>query len=329
MSGTEIVRWGILGPGRIAHAFAAGLHEAAGAALAAVGSRDLARAQAFAAEFGAARAYGSYEALANDPQVDAIYIGTPHAGHEAHTILCLQAGKHVLCEKPLALNAGQATRMIATARTRGLILMEAVWTRFLPAITRIRELVATDTIGDIRMVQADFGFRAGYDPASRLFAPELGGGALLDIGIYPLNLAYMFCGAPTEIHTTANLGATGVDEEAAILLRHAAGEISVLSCAFTVDTPREAHILGTGGRINICLPWWGARRFVLHRKGGRPEEIEYVNRGRGYTYEAEAFMEMIRSGERESDIMPLDESLAILKTMDELRARWGVRYPAD
>ena len=324
-----MIRWGILGPGRIAHAFAKGLLEARGAGIAAVGSRDPDRAAAFAREYGVDRSYGRYEDLAADPQVDAVYIATPHVGHESHAVLCLEAGKHVLCEKPLAVNAARAKRMIAAARANDRVLMEALWTRFLPAMVHVRSLIGNGIIGEVRMVQADFGFRAEIDPASRLFAPELAGGALLDLGIYPLNLAFMVCGEPFEIHTTANLGATGVDEESAILLRHRGGRLSVLSCALRVETPREAHILGTRGRITLRCPWWGASRVSLHLRDRDREDFEFPLRGAGYTYEAEAFMDLIRSGERESDIMPLDESLAVIRTMDAIRSRWGLSYPGE
>jgi len=322
------IRWGILAPGRISRAFAAGLGEAADSEITAVGSRDLGRAQKFAAEFDVPHAFGSYEELAACPAVDAVYIGSPHSRHEPHTILCLEAGKHVLCEKPLAMNAAQADRMIKLARGRGLVLMEAVWTRFLPALEKVREMVAAGAIGEARMLQADFGFRAEFDPDSRLFSPELGGGSLLDVGIYPLNLAFMLFGVPEEILTTANLGSTGVDQEAAFILRHEQGRLSVLSSANRLDTPREAHILGTKGRITICFPWWGATRLVL-QAAGDVEEYDYPYRGGGLTYEAEAFMDMIRSGQLDSEVMPLDESLAIMKTMDEIRSRWGLSYPGE
>ena len=324
-----MIHWGILGPGRIAHKFALGLEAAQGAKLAAVGSRDLARAAAFASQHGAARAYGSYAELVADPGIEAIYVASPHSQHASHTLLSLEAGKHVLCEKPLARNAAEAKRMIAAARANDRVLMEAVWTRFLPALVHVRDLLAKGAIGEVRMLQADFGFRVAVDPTSRLFAPELAGGALLDLGVYPLNLAFMVCGEPLEIHTLANLGSTGVDEEAAILLRHAAGRISTLSCALRVETPRDAHILGTRGRITIHRPWWGASRVTLHREDADPQEFAFPLRGAGYTDEAEAFMQVIRSGRLESDIMPLDESLAILRTMDAIRARWGLRYPGE
>ncbi len=325
----QTIRWGILGPGRISHKFAEGLREAAGAELTAVGSRDQGRATAFAAEFGAPHAHGSYEDLAADPTVDAVYIGTPHAFHCEHTLLCLRQGKHALCEKALALNAGQAERMITAAREAGVVLMEAMWTRFLPAVIRARALALDGTIGEVRAVVADFGFHAAFDAKNRLFAPELGGGALLDLGVYPLNLAYLICGEPVEVQTMATLGTTGVDEEGAILLRHAGGQLSVLSCSLRVDTPREARILGTDGSITLCRPWWGATRIELRTRAGRDEVIDLPHRGGGYTHEAEAFMGMIRGGVTESEVMPLDESLAIMRTMDGLRGRWGVRYPGE
>lgn len=323
------IRWGILAPGKIAHAFAHGLEEAAGADLVAVGSRDGGRADQFARKWSIPRAHGSYAALAADPEIDAVYIASPHSEHEAHTILCLEAGKHVLCEKALAVNAAQAERMIACARDRNLVLMEAMWTRFLPIMVRVRELIAAGAIGDVRMIHADFGFRAAFDPASRLFAPELAGGSLLDVGIYPLNLAFMLCGEPTAIHTTANLGPTGVDEEAAFVLEHAEGRISVLSSALRLDTPRQAVINGTAGRITIPCPWWAGTRLIVRSGDGPEETLDLPGRGGGYTHEAEAFMDLIRTGRLESKIMPHAESLAIMRCMDAIRERWGLRYPGE
>ena len=321
--------WGILGPGKIAGAFAHGLNEAAGASIAAVGSRDAGRAEAFASEYGVTRAYGSYEELAADPEVEAVYVASPHSEHEAHTLLCLEAGKHVLCEKAFALNAAQSERMIACAAERGLVLREALWTRFLPAVVRARELIEAGTLGEVRLIQADFGFRAESDPASRLFAPELAGGTLLDLGIYPLQLAFMVCGQPVEILTAANLGATGVDEESAIILRHASGALSVMACSFLVNTPREATIIGTKGRLTLRHPWWGATRFTLQVGEGPEEDFEHPHRGGGYTHEAEAFMDLVRTGNPASDLMPLDETLALMRTMDAIRERWGLRYPGE
>jgi predicted dehydrogenase len=283
----------------------------------------------FAAEFGAPNAHGSYEDLAADPSVDAIYIGSPHSEHETHALLCLRAGKHVLCEKPLALNAAQAARMIGLARSHDRVLMEAMWTRFLPAMISLRDQIGAGAIGEVRLIQADFGFQAAFDPESRLFAPRLGGGALLDVGIYPLNLAFMLAGEPVEVQAVANLAPTGVDAEGAVLLRHPEGQLSLLACSFRADTPRDARIVGTDGTITIGERWWAASRYVVHRADGREEVFQFANRGGGYTHEAEAFMDLIRSGQLESAVMPPDESLAILRAMDEIRGRWGVRYPGE
>jgi predicted dehydrogenase len=329
MTEVEKMRWGILGPGHIARSFARGLQEAHGARLVAVGSRSLDRAQTFAAEFGVERAWGSYRELAGDPGVDAVYVASPHALHEEHTILCLEAGKQVLCEKPMALNATQARRMISTAREHDRALMEALWTRFVPAFRELQERVDDGAIGEIRYVQADFGFRAERDPASRLFAPRLGGGALLDLGVYPINLAFMVCGAPTEIEATTTVGPTGVDEETAIQLRHENGAVSHLYCSLRADTSREARIVGTEGSITIPAPWWFSPRFTLERRNTEPASHEFENRGGGYTHEAEEFMDLVRAGRTESRIMPLDETVAILETMDEIRRGGGLRYPGE
>jgi len=197
-------------------------------------------------------------------------------------------------------------------------------------VVRLRERVAAGDLGEVRLVAADFGFRADFDPRSRLFAPGLAGGALLDLGIYPLNLASMLCGAPASIQATANLGVTGIDEETAIVLRHARGELATLSCSLRADTPREAHVIGTEGRARLLFPWWAGTRLAVQRRGGDREQVfELPSRGGGYAHEAEAFMELLRTGRTEPDVMPLDESLAIMRTMDEIRRLCGMTYPAD
>jgi len=325
----QIVRWGILGPGSISGAFATGLKEAEGAALVAVGSRSHDRAKKFAAEYGVPNIHGSYEALASDSDVDAVYIGTPHTFHEEHTILCLRQGKHVLCEKPFAINAKQARRMIQCARDEDRLLMEAMWTRFLPAIELVKDVVTSGRIGTPRTLMTDFGFRAEFDPTSRLFDPQLGGGTLLDLGVYPITLAYWLFGRPVDIRAMANLGETGVDEEASILLRHGEGQMTAAVTSFRVDTPKEAMIRGTEGWIRIHEPWWGGRRVTIGSKDGDTETIDLPFRGGGYTYEAEAFMEIIREGGRDSKVMPLDESLAIMETMDTIRDQWDLQYPME
>lgn len=323
------IRWGILGPGSISHKFAQGLLDAEGAVLAAVGSRNLERAKTFAQKFGFARVHNSYDALVADPEVDAIYIGTPHNFHQAHTLLCLEHGKHVICEKPFAINAAEAEVMIAKAREKGLVLMEAMWSRFLPTLVKTRDLLASGAIGEVRMITADFGFRAGsVNPESRLFNPAMGGGALLDVGIYPLSLAYMILGTPSRIESMAHLGETGVDEQAAIILGYDGGQMALLSTAIRTNTPFEAYILGTDGRIKIESPWWVSNQVTLNQ-GGKEETFDLPFKGNGYTHEAEEVMELIRAGKTESAVISLDESLAIMQTMDAIRAQWGLKYPME
>lgn len=323
------IRWGLLGPGAISRTFAGALQEAEGAELAAVGSRDIDRARAFAAEHGVSRAYGSYADLAADPDVDAIYIGTPHMFHERDAVLCLSHGKHVLCEKAFAINADQSRRMIQAARSHDRLLMEAMWTRFLPALGHVRRVISDGTIGDPRTLTADFGIQPKFDPASRLFDPGLGGGALLDLGVYAVSLSSWLFGAPVKITSMANLGPTGVDDDSAFLLMHKEGRITTSFESMRVDTPREAVIRGTGGSIALHEPWWGASRLTITTKTAEPQTLTFPHRGRGYTYMAEAFMDLIRDGQRDSEIIPLAESVAIMETMDVCRSQWGLRYPGE
>lgn len=325
----KAVRWGILGPGSISRTFSEALLEAHDAGITAVGSRDRGRAEVFAADFGASRAHGSYAELAADPEVDAVYIGTPHSRHADDAILCLEAGKHVLCEKPLALSRAQAERMFAAARRCDRLLMEAMWTRFLPSLLDVRRRLAAGEIGEPRLLQADFGIRPAFDPHSRLFDPALGGGALLDLGVYTVSLGHWLFGTPLSVAGTARLGPTGVDDDSAELLSHEDGRITLGFQSMRIETPREAVIRGTDGWIRLHEPWWGARRVTVKSGDGGPVELEFELRGRGYTHMVEAFMDLLRADRRESDVMPPDDSLAVLSTMDELRRQWGVSYPGE
>jgi predicted dehydrogenase len=322
-------RWGILGLGSIAHSFANGLKAAPGAELAAVGSRTQAKADKFGAEFGVSRCHGTYEALAADPGVDAVYIASPHPMHKADSLLCLRHGKAVLCEKPFTINAAQAEEVIGLARQNKVFLMEAMWTRFIPAVQRIRQIVREGAIGDVQFVQADFGFRAGFDPKGRLFDPALGGGSLLDVGVYCLSFASMLLGAPEHVVGTANLGATGVDETAGMLLRYPTGAIAVLSSAVRANTPQSATIIGTVGRLVVHSPFWKSTTLTLSREGRADEVLEIPFTGNGYNYEAEEVARCVGEGLTESPEMPLDETLIIMKTMDTLRAQWGIKYPME
>lgn len=330
MSGTtQPIRWGILGTGKIAAQFATGLASAPGAAIAAVGSRTQGAADEFGDRFAIPRRHASYAALAADPDVDVIYVATPHTLHHDNTILCLEAGKAVLCEKPFAVNARQAEEMIATARARGLFLMEAMWSRYYPAMARARELLAAGAIGEPRILQADLGYRAKVNPEGRLFNPTLGGGALLDIGVYPISLASMIFGTPSAITSQAQLGETGVDEQNAIIFRYPGGQLAVLSSAIRTQTPHEATVMGTEGLLRIGQDWHKSN-WVGVTRSGQPEEVTHLPiEGNGYNYEASEVMACLRAGKLESATMPLDETLAIVQTMDTIRAQWRLRYPGE
>jgi predicted dehydrogenase len=322
-------RWGVLGPGSIARKFATGLSVLPDHALVAVGSRSQERSDRFGDEFGVPRRYASYEELAADPAIDAIYVSTPHSFHKEHTLLCLAHGKHVLTEKPFALNAAQGEEMVAAARNAGLFLMEAMWTRFLPIVVEARRLLAEGAIGSLRMVQADFGFRTSFNPSGRLFDPALGGGALLDVGVYPVALAHMLLGVPARVAAVAEIGASGIDEQTGILLGYPGGALALLSTAVTTNTPHEATLMGTDGWIRLSSPWWVGTELVIQRSGREPERVARPYLGNGYGHEAIAVAESVRAGKTEHAVMPLAESLAILRTMDRVREQIGVRYPGE
>jgi dihydrodiol dehydrogenase / D-xylose 1-dehydrogenase (NADP) len=326
----DTIRWGIMGTGNIAHRFAEGLSALPDAEIIAVGSRTEDRADAFGEEFGVPHRHGSYEALANDPEVAVIYIATPHAMHREDCLLCLGAGKAVLCEKPLTINAREAEEVIRVARGERRFLMEAMWTRFIPAMSRVREWLATGAVGEVRMVQASFGFRAEPPGVGRLFDLSLGGGALLDVGVYPVSFASMVFGGPPErITSFAQMGESGVDEQAAMVLGYAGGALALLSCAIRTQTPHEAHILGTEGRIRVHAPFWCPTAVTLSVSGRDDFPVELPLQGNGYNWEAAEVMACLRGGRTESSLMPLDESLAIMQTMDAIRAQWGLVYPME
>ena len=329
----EKIRWGILGTGSIARKFAEGLKALDDAELVAVGSRTQQSADAFGDAFGVPHRRASYEALASDADVDVIYVATPHALHKDNTILCLRAGKPVLCEKPFAINAREAEEMIRCARERKLFLMEAMWSRFFPITFKVRELLRGGVIGEPRMLTADFGFRTRINPKGRLFDPALGGGALLDVGVYPVSLSSMIFGTPTRIAGMAHLGETGVDEQAAIILGFPGGALSILYTAIRTRTPQEAVIMGTHGQIRIHSAWWRPTKMTVtgfaQRDTASPEVVELPYEGNGYNYEAAEVMQCLHAGKQESDLMPLDETLAIMRTLDEIRAQWHLKYPME
>ena len=322
------IRWGILGTGSIAKQFAKGLAADPGSVLAAAGSRSQASADAFAKEF-PCRALGSYEALCSDPAVDAIYIASPHTSHREHALLAIRNRKAVLVEKPFAVNEAQVRAVVEAARASRVFCMEAMWTRCLPTLRQASAWLDEQAIGDVRLATADFGFRCGWDPKSRLLDPMLAGGALLDVGVYTMAMAWFaFRRAPTTVRATAVLGETGVDEQMAITLGWADGGLANLSCAVRTNTRQDAVIYGTAGRIELPDFWHGTKA-ILHQDGKPVQSLELPFLGNGYTHEAMEVGRCLRAGLTESPIIPLDESLAIARAMDECRRQVGLVYPVE
>jgi predicted dehydrogenase len=322
------IQWGVIGPGAIARKFAAALATVEGAELAAVASRTQSSADAFGEEFGIERRYVGYDLITADPDIDIVYIATPHPFHAAHAELCIDAGKPVLCEKPFTVNADQAREVISYAREEGVFVMEAMWTRFFPAMSHLRKVLEDGVLGEVRLIQADFGFRGTFDPTGRLFAPNLAGGALLDVGVYPISFASMVMGAPTRVGGVCRKGRTGVDEVAAVTLMNDSGQIASLTTAVTLDTPQEAYVLGTKGHVKIPSPWWQPTALEI-TAGGSTERHEFPMQCNGFEYQILEAMSCLTQGRTESSVLPLDETLSIVETMDELRAQWGIIYPFE
>jgi predicted dehydrogenase len=267
--------------------------------------------------------------LVADPQVEIIYVSSPHSCHQDNASLCINAGKAVLCEKPITINCRQAEALIKLAREKNVFLMEAMWTRYLPLYVRLRELLNEGRIGEPRMLHATFGFRREFDPKHRLFNPELGGGALLDIGVYVVSLASMIFGEASTIGGHAHIGESGVDEQNAIILGYPKGQLASLTSSITAHTPQDASIVGTEGHIHIPGPFWKGQRMVVRMLDGSEETIECTTTGNGYNYEAVHAGECLRHGLLESPIMTLTESFSIMDTLDELRNQWRLFYPME
>ncbi|HEY3470808.1 MAG TPA: Gfo/Idh/MocA family oxidoreductase [Amycolatopsis sp.] len=312
------LRWGIMGTGGIAAAFAQDLKLTGSGVVTAVGSRKAESADAFGARLGIPARHSSYEALANDPDVDIVYVATPHPMHHGNARLALEAGKPVLVEKPFTMDAAEARDLVGLARDRGLFLMEAMWTRFLPHVRHIRELLPS--LGDVVTVSADHGQWFAEDPAFRLFAPELGGGALLDLGIYPVSFASMVLGTPDRVAAMATPAFTGVDAQMSMLFGYANGAQAVLSCTLSAVSPTTAAIVGTEARIEVEGPFYAPASFTLIQRDGERTRHEYADEGRGLRHQADEVARLLAEGATESPLMPLDETVSIMATMDEVRA---------
>ncbi|WP_144873839.1 Gfo/Idh/MocA family protein [Microbacterium sp. 1.5R] len=323
------LRWGILATGGIAGAFASDLRTA-GLDLVAVGSRSQESADAFAGRFDIAHAHPSYEALVADPDIDIVYVSTPHPMHHENAKLALEAGKHVLVEKAFTLDRQEAEDLQRIAAQRGLLVMEAMWTRYLPHMVRIREIIAAGTLGEVRVVTADHTQKLPTDPAHRLNALELGGGALLDLGIYPISFIWDVLGAPTTITAAGRLIETGADAEVATIMTHEGGAISTSVSSSRAAGPNTASIVGTEARIDIDHVWYTPTTFrVVLPDGTVAEEYASDVAGRGMQYQALAAERLVRDGILEGDILPVAESVAIMGALDEIRAQIGVRYPKE
>ncbi|KQZ08829.1 Gfo/Idh/MocA family oxidoreductase [Agromyces fucosus] len=326
---TERLRWGILATGGIAHAFANDL-KLNGFTVQAVGSRSQESADAFAAEFGIPNAHGSYEALAADPEVDVIYVSTPHPMHAAGATLALEAGKHVLVEKAFTVNAAEARALAELAASKGLLVLEAMWTRYLPHMARIREIIAEGVLGDLRTLIADHTQLLSDDPAHRINALELGGGALLDLGIYPVSFAWDLFGAPDTIHASATFRPTGADAQIAVVFGYEGGRMAVTHSASDAQGANTAVVLGTEARIEIDHVWYTPTTFrVVAADGTVLEEYRSEVTGRGMHFQAEAVERLVAAGTLTGDLLPIDETVAIMATLDEIRRQIGLAYPGE
>lgn len=324
----KIIRFGIIGSGNIASQFAKGMETARGCELYAVAARNEDSAIAFANKFGAKKAYGSYEQLVQDDNVDVIYIATPNALHKEHSILAMKHKKNVICEKPLACNAKEAEEMIAVAKEEDVFLMEAMWTRFFPCIQKVKALVAAGTFGEIQMLQGDFGYQ-GKQLADIRYNLSLAGGALMDVGIYPVSFAsFIYETQPSSIKALAKIGETGVDEQNTVIFQYESGALATLSSAMITHTKRDMILMGEKGYLHIPNVWQ-ARSYTLHLHGKEPQVLDLPFEGNGYNYEIEEVVSCLLQGKKESDVMPLKESLAIMKTMDQIRKEIGLVFQAD
>jgi predicted dehydrogenase len=328
----QSVRWGILATGGIAAAFTADLVDLPDAEVVAVASRSEASAKAFAERFGIERAYGDWGALAEDADIDVVYVATPHAAHRAAAGLCLTAGRNVLCEKAFTLNTREAEELVGLAKEHGRFLMEAMWMYCNPLVRRLKALVDDGAIGEVRTVQADFGLAGPFPPSHRLRDPAQGGGALLDLGVYPVSFAHLLLGEPSDVTAKAVLSEEGVDLQTGALLSWDSGALASLHCSLTGGTATIASVTGSLGRIDIPNGFFHPDRFVLHRDGRDPEEFvaDPADGPRNsLKHEAREVMRALRAGETESPLVPLEGTLAVMRTLDAVRDRIGVRYPGE
>ena len=328
MSLYSVVRWGILGPGKIAHSFAKDLALVNGGKLVAVASRNLSRATEFANEYGAEKAFGSYEELLRSDVVDVIYIATPHTGHMKWAVKAMQQGKHILCEKPLGINLTEVEKMLAVAKENGVFLMEALWSRFNPAIQKVKEIIDAGEIGNVGYINADFAFYALDRPEDgRLLNSDLGGGSILDIGIYPIFLAYLILGKPERIQATSNFNRTGVEVQTSMIFAYAEAQ-AILYSGLVSNSEMRAEISGSKGEIFIDPRWHNTQGFAI-RIGENEGHHDMPTLGKGYTHEIEEVHQCLREGKLQSDLWSHENSIDLITIMDEVRRQGGVKFPFE
>jgi predicted dehydrogenase len=323
----RIIKWGILGPGWIAHKFAEGLKVVENAELFAVGSRKIDNAKKFAREFSVPKFYGSYDELAKDPDVDVIYIATPHILHYENTLLCLELGKHVLCEKPFAMNGKEVRSMIAKAKEKNLFLMEAMWSKFLPNLIKAKEIVDSGEIGKVKLLTASFSVKSDFPLEHRQFNKDLGGGALLDIGIYNVFLSLFVLGNPKSFKAMASMGVTDVDFSNAILFKYADETLSILYSSFIAGTDVVAEIHGETGKIVFEHLWFCPGKIKIVRPNGEITPVPLQFKGNGYNYEAEEVVKCLSEGKTQSSTMSFNDSLEMIDMLDSIRKETGIIYP--
>jgi len=320
--------WGIIGLGKIANKFAADLQYSETAQLYGVASQDLNKAKKFSTKYNAQKYYGSYQALANAPEIDIIYVATPHLFHFENTMMCLKQNKAVLCEKPMGMNAKEVRLMIEEASTRNLFLMEGLWTRFIPATEKLIELLAQNVIGQVTSLQADFGFKGDSNPENRIFNKNLGGGSLLDIGIYPIYLSLLVLGIPTDITATAQLTETGVDRFCAMEFHYDNGAKANLESTIVADTPTEAFLHGTTGTLKLHRQFHHTEK-ITHTHNDEVTILDIKYKGNGYIHEIEKVNSCFLNRDIESSKLPLQMSLDLSVVMGTIKNKIGLKYDSQ
>lgn len=323
----KIYNWGILGPGKIARKFASALEIPKHSRLYAVASRDTNRAKDFALAFGADKYYSDYISLIKDPKIDAVYIATPHAFHYELAKACLENNKPVLSEKPLTLDAEQSEKLLALCEKNKVFLMEALWTRFIPMTVSILEKIHQGAIGEIQYIKADFGFPAPFNPAGRLFDPALGGGSLLDVGIYPLFLSTLLLGQPEKILASGRLSDSKVDLDCQAILQYAGNKTALIASSIHYQMPITAEITGTGGQIQIPCPWYKNHYYNLKTGNEDWEKVELPPLTNGFEFEIDEVVHCLEQGHIQSSLWPVRSSLQLATLMDEMKQQLGVQYP--